>query len=78
MIDAPTPTQVVDVNYFVCTLGQAAVFNAEKPHAFRTVNELIDLQAQRHPSRPAVGFPIPPKDKNKDQDQEWEHAIYSK
>lgn len=76
MIDAPLPIEMEHVNYFVCTLGQAAAFNAEKPHAFKTVNEFVDLQARRHPSRPAVGFPIPPK--GRDKDKEWEHAVYSK
>ncbi len=74
--DAQLPAETVDVNYFVCTLGQAAAFNIEKPHAFKTINGFIDLQAQQFPHRPAVGFPSPLKDKEKDKG--WNHAVYSK
>lgn len=65
-----------DVNYFVCTLGQAASLNAEKPHSFKTINDFVDLQARQYPTRPAVGFPIPPK--NKDAENEWNSVAYSK
>ena len=76
MGDAQRPGQVVDVNYFVCTLGQAAALNAETPHSFETVNEFIDHHAHQYPSRPAFGFPIPPKDK--ETGGEWNYAVYSK
>ena len=46
-----------DLNYFTCTLGQAAAWNEEHPHSFQTVNDLIDEQAERFPNHPAVGFP---------------------
>lgn len=65
-----------DVNYFVCTLGQAAALNADQPHPFKTVNEFIDYQAREHPSHPAIGFPIPPKDK--ETDKTWDYGVYSK
>lgn len=68
--------EAVGANYFVCTLGQAATLNSGKPHSFTTVNDFIDLQARQHPSRPGVGFPIPPKDNEKDK--EWGYAVYSK
>ena len=68
--------ELLNVNYFVCTLGQAATLNAKKPHSFKTANDFIDLQAQRCPTRPAVGFPTPPKDK--DIDGEWDSVTYSK
>lgn len=64
------------VNYFVCTLGQAAILNAEKPHSFKNINDLIDLQARQSSTRPAVGFPVPPKDKGIDSD--WRFRVYSK
>ncbi|MCJ1306953.1 hypothetical protein MMC25_000597 [Agyrium rufum] len=44
-----------DLNYFVCTLGQAAAFNATKPHSFKTINEFFD--ERRECKDPAVGFP---------------------
>lgn len=74
--DEQLPGEVVHANYFVCTLGQAAAFNAEKPHSFKTVNDFIDHQTQQNPSRPAVGFPLPPKDK--ELDKEWSYTVYSK
>jgi acyl-CoA synthetase (AMP-forming)/AMP-acid ligase II len=45
------------LTYFTCTLGQAAVWNKEHPHAFETVNRLIDEQAEKFPDTPAVNFP---------------------
>lgn len=75
MTDAQLPVEVVDINYFVCTLGQAAASIAEKPRTYKTVNDFIDHQAREHPSRPAVGFPIPPKDK--EPDLEWNYAVYT-
>ena len=76
MTDVQPCGDVVDENYFVCTLGQAAVLNAKKPHSFKTINDFVDIQAREHPNSPAVGFPIPPK--NKGKDKEWTHAVYSK
>ncbi len=74
--DTPLPGEVLDANYFVCTLGQAAAVNATKLHPFKTVNQLIDSQAREYPNNPAVGFPIPPHDKK--TDNEWDHVVYSK
>ena len=76
MPDLQQHGELVDVNHFVCTLGQAAALNAKKPHSFKTVNDFIDLQAQRNSSRPAVGFPVPSKDDQKDN--EWNSQTYSK
>ena len=42
------------INYFVCTLGQAARLNQTKE--YKTIPEFIDYQAQHHPNLPAVGF----------------------
>ncbi|KAI9818410.1 MAG: putative NRPS-like protein biosynthetic cluster [Pycnora praestabilis] len=50
----------LDTNYFVCTLGQAALINAQNPHKYSTISEFIDFQAQRTPNAPAVGIPRPP------------------
>jgi hypothetical protein len=47
------------LNYFTCTLGQAAELNGIFPRDFATVTELIDIQAQVHRDKPAVGFPFP-------------------
>lgn len=64
-----------DANYFVCTLDQAAILNTEKPHSFKTVNDFIDHQIRKHPTRPAVGFPVPLKDN--ESDQRWGYTVYS-
>lgn len=45
------------LNYFTCTLGDAAKWNAQHPHPFATVNDLIDEQAKELRQRPAVNFP---------------------
>ena len=76
MTDAQSSAANADVNYFVCTLGQAAALNADKPHPFKTVNEFIDYQAREYPSHPAIGFPIPPKDR--ETDKKWGYGVYSK
>lgn len=75
MANAQLPGEPIDLNYFVCTLGQAAALIADKPHSFRTVNEFIDHQAREHPTSPAVGFPIPPKDRG--TDREWNYKVYT-
>lgn len=45
------------LTYFTCTLGEAAKWNEAHPHAFETVNHLIDAQADDLRQRPAVNFP---------------------
>lgn len=45
------------LNYFTCTLGEAAQWNREHPHPFETINDLIDEQAKDLGQRPAVNFP---------------------
>ncbi len=47
------------LNYFTCTLGQAAELQGGIPRDFTTVTEFIDIQAQVHRDKPAVGFPLP-------------------
>lgn len=64
-----------EVNYFVCTLGQAASINHRKPHSFRTVHEFLDAQARATPHSPAVAFPtVSGHQKN---DAEWAHQVFS-
>lgn len=48
-----------DLNYFVCTLGQAVKINQRNPHQYSTINEFIDHQAHNIPDRLAVAFPVP-------------------
>ena len=48
-----------DLNYFVCTLGQAAILNAHNPHESETVSDFVDSMADEHDSMPAIGVPIP-------------------
>lgn len=45
------------LNYFTCTLGEAAKWNEIHPHSFKTINHLIDVQADELRQRPAVNFP---------------------
>ena len=63
-----------ELNYFVCTLGQAAELNAKNPHDFKTVNDLLALQAHDHPDEPAVGFPLPTTGRN---DLQWDYEVLS-
>ncbi|CAN8104298.1 unnamed protein product [Discula destructiva] len=46
-----------NLDYFTCTLGEAARWNQEHPHPFKTVSHLIDEQAEELRQRPAVTFP---------------------
>lgn len=51
----------MDTNYFVCTLGQAALLNKTNPHDFETINQFIDARAMKYSEFPAIGFPKPSK-----------------
>lgn len=53
----PRVMEDTPLNYFTCTLGEAARWNVDHPHPFTTVNELIDEQAKELRQRPAVNFP---------------------
>ena len=64
----------LDLNYFICTLGLAAAVNNDHPQPFKNVNDFIDHQAQRFPTRPAVGFPIP----QRNEGEQWGQTLYSK
>ncbi|PSR99252.1 hypothetical protein BD289DRAFT_361380 [Coniella lustricola] len=56
-ISASCSALTANPSYFTCTLGQAARWNANRPHPFKTVNHLIDEQANELRQRPAVNFP---------------------
>ena len=64
------------LNYFVCTLGEAAAINAKNPHPWKTINNFIDYQASKYSANPAVAFPAPSGSTHKDS--EWGHLIYSR
>lgn len=51
-----TTTTSTNLNYFICTLGEAAIWNREHPHPFHTVNDLVDEQAKELRQRPAINF----------------------
>ncbi|KAI4125879.1 MAG: hypothetical protein LQ338_004023 [Usnochroma carphineum] len=65
---------MADLNYFVCTLGQAVEVNKKDPHQFKTINEFLDYQARVAPDRLAVGFPVPAIARENGQ---WESLILS-
>jgi hypothetical protein len=62
---------VTDLNYFVCTLGQAASIKAKNHRQFMQVNDFVDCQARAFPNRPAVGFPT------RYPNGEWDFVITS-
>ena len=64
-----------DLNYFVCTLGQADVINANKFRPWKTINEQLDHQAETCSDRPAVGFPLPSD--SFDNNAQWGFVVYS-
>ena len=45
---------MAELNYFTCTLGQAARLHQDK--SYTNIPEFIDQQAQKDPELPAVGF----------------------
>lgn len=62
-----------DLNYFVCTLGEAAIINNGNIQPSKTINDLIDHLARQFPYHPAVAFPIP-QENGGDQ---WGQKLYS-
>lgn len=55
LVDHKVSTMSIsEINYFVCTLGQAAQDNIKRP--FSNVNDLISRQAKDNPDLPAIGF----------------------
>ena len=47
------------LNYFTCTLAEAADSNTEKTVSSKTVNEFFESQSKHNPKLPAVAFPVP-------------------
>lgn len=43
-------------SFFTCTLGEAALFNANHPHPSPTVQRMLDYQASVNAKCAAVGF----------------------
>ena len=74
-VEMQSARQNVNLNYFVCTLGEAAEINTQNPRSWRTVNDFIDHQAEKFPKRPAVGFPISSHATKKDSG--WGFVVYS-
>lgn len=56
------------LNYFVCTLGQAALPEVRK-RRFETVNDLVDYQSEENGDLPAIGFAYPGSEVQEPQDQ---------
>ena len=65
----------LQVNYFVCTLGQAATLNEQNTHAYKTINEFFDEQALS--SDPAVGFPRPLASQGEREKEQWDYEVLS-
>lgn len=65
MVPAP------DVNYFTCTLGEAAEINSKIPHSYTTITSFLDVQARDVPERSAVALPCP----GADGDGEWQCEV---
>ena len=55
------------LNYFTCTLGEAASRSLTDHSRWTTINQLINHQAVHNPTRPAVGF----------FDKESSYAVYN-
>lgn len=45
-----------DLDYFTCTLGEAARWNKEHPNDYHTVNDLVDILAEQYPQDLAFSF----------------------
>ena len=68
---------ITSSTYFTCTLGQAAEINARHPHVFKTVNDLLDYQAEHSPDLPAVAFPLPNMPNRSKSGPMWAHRVLS-
>jgi hypothetical protein len=60
-----------DLNYFVCTLGEALEVQQKSSHSYQTINDFFNLQKDSNPDVPAVAFPVP------GSNYEWFREIYS-
>ena len=52
-----TKAKSLPMNYFACTLGQAAEQTLCDLADVKNINDFIDYQAEKFPNRHAVGFP---------------------
>ncbi|KAL8713732.1 MAG: hypothetical protein Q9220_002258 [cf. Caloplaca sp. 1 TL-2023] len=50
---------MADLNYFTCTLGQAAELEQRLPSSIKTINDFLHHQTLHVPERYAVGFALP-------------------
>jgi hypothetical protein len=62
------------VNYFTCTLGEAADINTQNspPKRLETIDGFLSHRATQNPELPATAFPVPSEDKV------WSYEIFSK
>jgi acyl-CoA synthetase (AMP-forming)/AMP-acid ligase II/acyl carrier protein len=61
----------MDLNYFTCTLGEAAKHGLTEPQ-FENISSFLDYQAEHIPNAPAAGFFSPQKD-----EAPWTTKTYS-
>ena len=61
----------MDLNYFTCTLGQAALLKHER--SYSTIPEFIDQQARNNPRLPAVGVYVP----SRKPEEAWQHHVFT-
>ena len=66
---------MVEQNYFVCTLGDAARINPGRSVSYDTVSGFLDWQATTNPDYDAVAFPLPPLPKH-NLDEEWTYVKF--
>ena len=45
------------LSYLTCSAAQADEFNAEHPHGFVSLNQLLESRAESHPHVVVAGFP---------------------
>ena len=65
---------MAELNYFNCTLGEAAGLPTKNKAPWRTISELLDYQAQKTGKGAALAFPC---DTQGSIDQ-WKGQVYSK
>jgi len=62
----------MDITYFTCTLGQAALMNKDQ-YPISNIKQFIDHQCKTVPKLPAVGFPEP----DTSSTQPWKSRVFS-
>lgn len=62
----------MNLNYFICTLGQASRLEAQhKTTPFTNINDFVERQAQKYGNLPAVGF----YNLSKDSSEPWQTQV---